>query len=253
MCSESGVPVRLPPQTSPRTSSQNPGQTPAQTPGQTPGLTRIKLCGLMREPDIRQVNRLLPEYAGFILAPSRRRVSPEYAGQLVALLDERVQPVGVFVDESIAGVTAAVACAGLRVVQLHGGENKAYVEQLRAALPPGVEIWKAFRMKGPETVLQAQQAHSEGLFDRMLLDAWHPAQAGGSGAVFDWTLLGNLSTPYVLAGGLHAENVADAITSLCPWGVDVSSGVETDGYKDEQKMSAFVTAVRQADAKRTRA
>lgn len=236
------APARPPSQTSPLTSSQTPAQTPWQT--------RIKLCGLMRESDIRQVNRLLPEYAGFILAPSRRRVSPEYAGRLVALLDERIRPVGVFVDESITGVIAAVVCAGLRAVQLHGGEDKAYVEQLRAALPRGVEIWKAFRMKGPETVLQVQQAHADGLADRMLLDAWHPVQAGGAGAVFDWTLLENLSVPYLLAGGLNVENVAHAVTALRPWGVDVSSGVETDGYKDEQKLRAFVTAVRQADTYR---
>jgi phosphoribosylanthranilate isomerase len=213
---------------------------------------RIKLCGLSRLADIEAANEVLPAYAGFVFAPSRRRVTPEQAARLISALDRGIQAVGVFVNDPPESVARIAALSGLRVAQLHGAETPAEMDALRGLLPGGTEIWKAFRVKGPETVPEVEWVLTRSLADRVLLDAWHPEQAGGTGEAFDWSWLAALRHPYLLAGGLHVGNVADAVAALRPWGVDVSSGIETDGKKDADKMRAFVAAVRQADARTPR-
>lgn len=215
------------------------------------GHTRIKICGLTREEDIVAIRPLRPDFAGFIFADSRRRVMPETARDLIAGLGPDILPVGVFVDETMERIVEIAVVSGLRVVQLHGAENPAYLSALRMRLPATVAIWKALRMKGPEMLgwlqTMAYTAERSSPIDRFLLDAWHPDQSGGAGETFDWRMLAGVREPYLLAGGLTQENAGKAIHGLRPWGLDVSSGVETEGRKDPEKMAAFVHAVRQAD------
>lgn len=206
--------------------------------------TRIKICGLMRPEDVAVANRLNPDYAGFLFAPSRRRVTEEAARDLIAGLAASIVPVGVFVDEAPEEIARIVRMCRLGVVQLHGAEGVAEMTSLRALVPAETSIWKALRVRDSGSLASLCDLPA----DRFLLDAWHPEQAGGTGEAFDWRILAGVTIPFLLAGGLHAGNVADAIRLVRPWGVDVSSGVETDGRKDPERMAVFVAAVRGQDA-----
>jgi phosphoribosylanthranilate isomerase len=203
-------------------------------------MTKIKLCGLSRPQDIETANQLRPDYIGFIFAPkSRRYVPPERAAQLRALLDPEILAVGVFVNEAPETVAALLGCGIIDIAQLHGGEDEDYIAALRART--GKPLVQAFRVDTQEDVQRAQRSSA----DFVLLDAG----TGGTGTCFDWSLIQSLERPYFLAGGLGPENVADAVKTLHPFAVDVSSGIETDGAKDPEKMKDFVRAVRAADGK----
>jgi phosphoribosylanthranilate isomerase len=203
-------------------------------------MTKIKLCGLSRPQDIEAANRLKPDYIGFIFAPkSRRYVSPQRAAELRALLDPSIQAVGVFVREEPETIAALLRAGTIDVAQLHGGEDEDYIAALRART--GKPLIQAFRVDTQEDVQRAGKSSA----DLVLLDAG----TGGTGTCFDWSLIQSLKRPYFLAGGLGVENVADAVKTLRPYAVDVSSGIETDGVKDPQKMTDFVRAVRAADGK----
>lgn len=200
---------------------------------------RIKICGLRRLEDVRAVNEVLPEYAGFVFAESRRRVTPEEAAVLIRAMDARILPVGVFVDASPEEVARVAREAGLEAVQLHGAEGAEEIRTIRA-LAPSLAVWKAVRVKAAP---DSEQLRALGA-DLLLLDAWHPTEAGGAGVPFEWALAEGVGMDYLLAGGLTPENVRDAVVRLAPYGVDVSSGVETEGWKDAEKIRAFVRAVR---------
>lgn len=210
-------------------------------------MAKIKICGLRRAEDIAAVNACLPDYAGFVFAPGRRRVTVPEAARLRKWLDARIAAVGVFVDASADEVGAAVGAASLHAVQLHGTEDADYVAALRRLLPRGCEIWKAVRMRGAASAGAEIAAACASGVDRLLLDAFSPAAAGGTGERFDWALLRRCAVglPFFLAGGLSAGNANEALACR-PFGLDVSSGVETDGAKDAKKMIAFVQAVRTA-------
>lgn len=197
-------------------------------------MTKIKLCGLSRPCDIEAANELKPEYIGFVFAPkSKRYVTPEKAAQLKQLLAPGIQAVGVFVREDPQTVAALLNSNVIDMAQLHGGEDEAYIRQLRKLSDK--PIIQAFRVKTAGDIANAQQSSA----DYILLDS-----GAGTGTVFDWNLIQNLTRPYFLAGGLGVENAEKARTLLKPYAVDVSSGIETDGYKDKEKMAAFVAAVR---------
>ncbi len=199
----------------------------------------VKVCGLTRPEDIDAVNRFAPDYVGFVFAPSRRQVSPETARRLIRGLAEGILPVGVFVNEVPQRVAFIAAMCGLRVIQLHGDEDSETQDEVRRLT--GREVWKAVRVKDRESLLEV----TEGRADRYLLDAYHPEQRGGCGQTFDWSLLKEIpSEKIVLAGGLMPENVAQAVRDIQPYGVDVSSGVETDGRKDPEKIKEFIRIVR---------
>ncbi len=202
--------------------------------------TRIKMCGLVRPEDVAAVNPLLPDYAGFVFAPSRRRVSAETARDLIAGLAAPIVPVGVFVDEVPEVIAHIVRMCRLGVVQLHGAEGVAEIAAVRALVPTGTLVWKALRMRNAASLAPVRDLPA----DRFLLDAWHPEQMGGTGEAFDWRLLAGVAAPFLLAGGLNENNVEAAIRQIRPWGVDVSTGVETGGRKDPLRMAAFVAAVR---------
>lgn len=198
-------------------------------------MTHIKLCGLSRPCDIEAANRLLPEYVGFVFAEkSRRCITPEHAGRLCRRLASEIKAVGVFVDEEPETVAGLLQQGTIHIAQLHGGEDERYIAKTRTLTDK--PIIKAFRVDSAEDVSDAQRSSA----DYILLDSG----SGGTGSVFDWTLLQNLTRPYFLAGGLCPENITSAVNALHPYAVDVSSGIETDGLKDFTKMAAFVSAVR---------
>lgn len=202
-------------------------------------MTKIKLCGLSRPCDIETANRLLPEYIGFVFAPkSKRYVPPETAAALKGLLHPSVQAVGVFVREEPEQVARLLRDGIIDIAQLHGGEDAAYVRVLRRLTDR--PILQAFRVDSATDVAAAQKSEA----DMILLDAG----AGGTDTAFDWTLLRDIRRPYFLAGGLHPDNVREAVERLSPYAVDVSSGIETDGRKDADKMEAFMRAVRRERA-----
>ena len=203
-------------------------------------MTKIKLCGLSRPCEIEAANQLRPEYIGFVFAPkSRRYVSPGQAAALKKLLSPDIQAVGVFVRERPEKVAELLDQGVIDIAQLHGGEDDAYIRALRALT--GKPLIQAFRVEREEDCRAAEESGA----DFVLLDAG----SGGTGAVFDWRLAGRLKRSFFLAGGLGPENVAQALEQLSPYAVDVSSGIETGGQKDLEKMRAFVRAVRSAPGK----
>ena len=212
-------------------------------------MTRIKICGIKRVEDILYVNRYLPHYIGFVFAESKRRVSAEQVRVLKQKLDPRIKTVGVFVNEAIEKIVEIVDECGLNCIQIHGDETPQYINNLRERLDlhsaQGVEIWKAIRVKD-ESSLNLLNSYK---VDAFVLDTFVEGAYGGAGKVFDWKLasLDKSCSRIFVAGGMSPENVADAVKSIKPYGVDVSSGVETEGFKDEFKIRQFVDEVIKAD------
>lgn len=200
-------------------------------------MTKIKLCGLSRPCDIRTANELKPEYVGFVFSQaSRRYVAPDEADRLKKLLSPDILAVGVFVDERPETVEALLSDGIIDIAQLHGNEDAAYIEGLKART--GRPVIRAFRIAGAVDIAAAAESPA----DYILLDS-----GAGTGKVFDWTLIQSVKRPYFLAGGLDPDNIGQAVAKLRPFAVDVSSGIETDGVKDSAKMASFVAAVRKED------
>ncbi|MBM7000327.1 phosphoribosylanthranilate isomerase [bacterium] len=199
--------------------------------------TRIKICGLCSVADVAAANETLPDFAGFVIGYPRsaRSVSPATTRELAGCLDARVTAVGVFVDQPPQLVADLVNDGTLGAVQLHGDEDAAYVADLRRRMRREALVIQAFCLHGDDDAAAAQASAA----DLVLLDAGR-----GAGTTFDWARARLVRRPYLLAGGLTPETIPDAIARLDPWGVDLSSGVETDGRKDIQKMRAAVAAVR---------
>lgn len=203
-------------------------------------MTRIKLCGLTRPCDIAVANELMSEYIGFVFFPkSRRYVSPEQARALREQLSPGIKAVGVFVNEAPENIAALLHQGIIDMAQLHGKETEEDIRQLRALTD--APIIQAFRVDNEQDVTRAEQSSA----DYLLLDSG----SGGTGTTFDWKLIQNIRRPYFLAGGLNPDNVGKAVEALHPYAVDVSSGIETDGYKDVTKMRAFVRTVRTGERK----
>lgn len=200
-------------------------------------MTAIKMCGLSRECDIKAVNQIKPEYIGFVFfGKSRRYISPEKALELKQLLDKNIKAVGVFVDESVEKVAELLESGVIDVAQLHGHETEEYIYHLREMTKK--PVIQAFRIHSHDDAEKAVKSTA----DMILLDA-----GAGDGTVFDWSLIKNIQRPYFLAGGLDCENIAEAVRTIKPYAVDVSSGIETDGLKDIKKMTVFAMAVRKED------
>lgn len=195
-------------------------------------MTKIKMCGIRRKEDVEFANALLPEYIGYVFAKkSKRYITPRNASELTEMLDDRIIPVGVFVDEPIENVISAVREGIIRIAQLHGNENEAYIARLRSE---GITTIKAFIVKSAEDIPAAESSTA----DFILLDA-----GMGDGKAFDHELLKGISRQYFLAGGLNPQNAA-AAARLNPYCLDVSSGIETGGFKDFEKMTGFTEKVR---------
>ncbi|MDD7424819.1 MAG: phosphoribosylanthranilate isomerase [Candidatus Methanomethylophilaceae archaeon] len=200
-------------------------------------MTLVKMCGLRRACDIEAANELRPDYVGFVFANgSKRYVSPEEAKVLRSMLDPGISAVGVFVDADPSFIEDILDSGTIDMIQLHGNEDGGYIDRLRSS--SSAPIVKAFRIGDGMDVDEIMSCPA----DHIMLDS-----GAGTGNVFDWNMIENMNRPYFLAGGLSADNVEEAIERLHPFAVDVSSGIETDGFKDKTKMAAFVAAVRRGD------
>ncbi len=197
-------------------------------------MTKIKLCGLRRSEDILAANELKPDYIGFVFAKkSRRYVSPSEAYRLKSMLAPGIEAVGVFVDESVDTVYEYLSRGIIDIAQLHGHEDDEYIRKLKALTDK--PVIKALKVESKEDIEVANQS----VADMVLLDG-----GAGDGKTWEWSLIKCIKRPYFLAGGLDESNIEEAVNVLKPYAVDVSSGIETDGVKDPDKMKRFVEKVR---------
>ena len=197
----------------------------------------VKICGTTTEEDALLAVALGADAVGFIFAPSPRQVTPTTAADIVKRLPPEIVTVGVFRGDSPQRIVDTMQQCGLRAAQLHGNETAEQTRWIRARVPM---VMKAFAA-GDRAIGRAADFGA----DAVLLDSASP----GSGVVFDWRLAEDVPprTRLVLAGGLHPDNVADAIGQVRPWGVDVCSGVESaPGRKDPRRLRAFVLAAKAA-------
>lgn len=205
-------------------------------------MTKIKICGLQTLRDIDAVNRFRPDYAGFVFAPGPRRLTRDAAAELKARLDPAIPSVGVFVNE--APETAAALCRDgiIDLIQLHGDEDEAYLAKLRALT--SVPVIKAVRVRSRAEIEAARSFPA----DFLLLDAAYKDKYGGGGRSFDWSLIPPDLPPFFLAGGLREDNLRRAAEACAPWCADVSSGAETDGAKDPEKIRRLIEIIRRGDS-----
>ena len=214
---------------------------------------RIKFCGITQEDTVPVLLDTKPEYVGFVFAPSKRQVTVEQAQSIVRSLQDSLtttsgdtssSPVGVFVNETIPTIIEIAKAVPLSAVQLHGDETIAYIETLRNQLREqeleSVQIWKAIQVQGKEDLLPWEQAPIDGL----VADAYSKEERGGTGKTLDWSLLEDVEVPYYLAGGIGLHNVARAIRRLQPYGLDMSSSLETNGQKDTKKMKTMAQIIK---------
>ena len=198
---------------------------------------KIKICGLMTLEDVAAVNATKPDYAGFVLAKSRRRISREHARLLRMELDPSIRAVGVFVNELPQIVAGYLEDGIIDIAQLHGQEDETYLRRLRFLT--GEPVIQAFSVESAADLEKAEQSSA----DLILLDHG----SGGTGGKFAWELLESVRRHYLLAGGITPDNVEEAVQRHHPFGIDVSSGVETGGKKDAKKIMEIVRRIRNAE------
>lgn len=201
---------------------------------------KIKMCGLRRPDDIIYANECLPDYIGFVFAESRRKVSGEEAKNLGAQLEPFIKKVGVFVNEPVRSLIAISEQAGLDIIQLHGDEGEDYIKEVKHET--GKELWKAVRVRTVKDIQEAQRLPA----DKLLLDSFSEDSYGGTGKVMDFAVLdqADIRKPYFIAGGLTVENLPEILKKAEPCGIDISSGIETEGVKDREKMLKVIQCVR---------
>lgn len=200
-------------------------------------MTKIKICGLSRIQDIEAVNEVLPDYIGFVFADSRRKIDVQKAADLKKYLNPKISAVGVFVNVAVNEIINLCEKHIIDMIQLHGDEDHTYIEQLKREVAN--PIIKAVRVQSQQQILKTQTFSC----DYLLLDTYRDKTYGGSGKVFDHILIPKLEKPFFLAGGLNAENIADAM-QYHPYCFDVSSGAESGGVKDREKIKQIVNIVR---------
>jgi phosphoribosylanthranilate isomerase len=203
-------------------------------------MTRIKVCGLRRVEDALAAAEAGADMIGFVFAPSRRRIEPDLARDIIGEVRRAhdIRTVGVFVNAAPAEMDRTADLCDLDYVQLSGDESEEVVEQLHH---PAI---KTIHVEASATSALVAERAGATTAAIVLLDTSVPGLAGGTGEAFDWSVTPVLGRPLLLAGGLNPENVAGAIRQVRPWGVDVSSGVETGGDKDADKIRAFIRAAR---------
>lgn len=199
-------------------------------------MAKIKICGLSRDIDAEYVNEAKPDYVGFIIGVpfSKRNIDHDRAKHLRGLIDKNIPTVGVFIDYPIESVSKLVKNGIINIVQLHGSENEEYIASLRKLIP-GTPVWKAFVVKSGDDIPRAEKSSA----DKVLLDS-----GTGCGKTFDWSVVSGINREFILAGGLNSDNIPNAVRQVNPWAVDLSSGVETDGVKDREKIFKAVKAAR---------
>jgi phosphoribosylanthranilate isomerase len=201
---------------------------------------KIKLCGMMKPQDIIWANELMPDFVGFVFAASRRQLSREEAAEFRQKLNKSIPTVGVYVNEAADAVVSDFKNGIINIAQLHGNENLDYIEKLKHAVPE-LKIIKAIRVNTSEDVENSLDLP----VDWLLFDTYKKGVAGGTGESFNWDMVKNVKRPFFLAGGLTADNLSQAM-EIRPFAFDLSSGIETDGLKDFEKMKRVVELVRSA-------
>ena len=207
-------------------------------------MTKIKICGLHSLEDVAIVNEVMPDYVGFVFATSKRQVSRELASAMRKALQPEIPVVGVFVKEHIEKITVLCKEQVIDYVQLHGEEPLEYILELKKQIEKPIIYVKRLgteREEGTEFDLNDYPVEYV-LFDTYTKDAY-----GGSGKLINYDNIPKMKLPVFIAGGLNARNVSQVIEDLHPFCVDVSSGVETDGHKDADKIREFIDMVRKQD------
>ena len=215
---------------------------------------KVKLCGISKVETIPAVLEARPDYMGLVFAPSKRQVTVDLAKILVEELhrgyakkygsdtehdkNDTIKTVGVFVNETVDNLVTIANEANLDAVQLHGDEDEAFIQSLKERT--NVEVWKAVQIRSAADVEEWIDSSA----DMLLFDAYHKDERGGTGEVFDWSSLDAFERPFMLAGGIDSTNVARAIRTVRPYGIDISSGIETNGVKDDEKITAFTKIVK---------
>ena len=215
---------------------------------------KVKMCGISKVETIPAIVDAKPDYMGLVFAPSKRQVTVDQAKILVEELHRgyakkygsdtehdkngTIKTVGVFVNETVENLVTIANEANLDAVQLHGDEDEAFIQSLKERT--NVEVWKAVQIRSAADA----EAWIDSRADMLLFDAYHKDERGGTGEVFDWSCLDEFERPFMLAGGIDSTNVARAIRTVRPYGIDISSGIETDGVKDDEKIKAFTNIVR---------
>ncbi|MDU6978517.1 bifunctional indole-3-glycerol-phosphate synthase TrpC/phosphoribosylanthranilate isomerase TrpF [Veillonella atypica] len=215
---------------------------------------KVKMCGISKVETIPAVVEAKPDYMGLVFAPSKRQVTVDQAKTLVEELhrgyaqkygsdtehdkNDTIKTVGVFVNETVDNLITIANEANLDAVQLHGDEDEAFIQSLKERT--NVEVWKAIQIRSAADVEEWIDSSA----DMLLFDAYHKDERGGTGEVFDWSSLDAFERPFMLAGGIDSTNVARAIRTVRPYGIDISSGIETNGVKDDEKITAFTKIVK---------
>ena len=214
---------------------------------------KVKMCGISKVETIPAIVDAKPDYMGLVFAPSKRQVTVDQAKILVEELHRgyakkygsdtehdkngTIKTVGVFVNETVENLVTIANEANLDAVQLHGDEDEAFIQSLKERT--NVEVWKAIQIR---TAADTEK-WIDSSADMLLFDAYHKDERGGTGEVFDWSSLDAFERPFMLAGGIDSTNVARAIRTVRPYGIDISSGIETNGVKDDEKITAFTKIV----------
>ena len=222
--------------------------------GSTYYTPKVKMCGISKVETIPAVVEAKPNYMGLVFAPSKRQVTVEQAKTLVEELhkgcakkygsdtepdkNDTIKTVGVFVNETVDNLVTIANEVNLDAVQLHGDEDETFIQSLKERT--NVEVWKAVQIRSAADVEEWIDSSA----DMILFDAYHKDERGGTGEVFDWSSLDEFERPFMLAGGIDSTNVARAIRTVCPYGIDTSSGIETNGVKDDEKITAFTKIVK---------
>ena len=215
---------------------------------------KVKMCGISKVETIPAIVDAKPDYMGLVFAPSKRQVTVDQAKILVEELHRgyakkygsdtehdkngTIKTVGVFVNETVENLVTIANEANLDAVQLHGDEDEAFIQSLKERT--NVEVWKAIQIRSAADV----EKWIDSSADMLLFDAYHKDERGGTGEVFDWSSLDAFERPFMLAGGIDSTNVARAIRTVRPYGIDISSGIETNGVKDDEKITAFTKIVK---------
>jgi len=215
---------------------------------------KVKMCGISKVETIPAIVDAKPDYMGLVFAPSKRQVTVDQAKILVEELhrgyaqkygsdtehdkNDTIKTVGVFVNETVDNLITIANEANLDAVQLHGDEDEAFIQSLKERT--NVEVWKAIQIRSAADVEEWIDSSA----DMLLFDAYHKDERGGTGEVFDWSSLDAFERPFMLAGGIDSTNVARAIRTVRPYGIDISSGIETNGVKDDEKITAFTKIVK---------
>ena len=198
-------------------------------------MVKIKICGLKRLEDIKIVNKYKPDFIGFVFADSKRKVTPDLARQMKQNLDDSIQSVGVFVDAAIDEILEIHEQGIIDMAQLHGSESDEYIEELKKKSNCQLKIINAIEMDDEKDLLEYDNSTA----DYLLFDS-----GKGSGKTFDWRLIRkDLKKEFFLAGGLNYQNISRAINEFDPYAIDLSSSVETNGYKDELKIKKVMEAM----------